>query len=300
MIPEFPKFKKIELSDKDEVEKITCKYTLSSDFNFSNIYSWNLKGEMGLSILNNNLVVKFTDYVNEQPFLSFLGDNMVNETAKELTEFSEKNYKNATLKLILEMVANLLDKSKFDITSDRDSYEYVYSVPHLASMNTWPQNSLSKGIRRFIKKYPDYVIKQYTIEEISKNEYLEMFEKWAKNKNIENYFELNEYKAFEKLLQIKNKNIKTISIYLKNTLMGFTIFEILTNGYAISHFAKADTTHYSSIYEILNWEEAKILKDQGIKYYNWEQDLGVQGMRDSKLKYKPDSFLKKFFVKRRK
>ena len=81
---EFPKFKSIELSDKQEVEKITFRFPPYSDFNFSNLLAWDLKREMGFSILNNNLVVKFTDYVNGQPFLSFLGDNMVNETAREL------------------------------------------------------------------------------------------------------------------------------------------------------------------------------------------------------------------------
>ena len=91
MIPKFPNFKKLELTDKKEVEKITFKFPPYSDFNFTNMWSWNLKNEMGLSILNDNLVVKFIDYVNGQPFLSFLGDNLVNETVRELIIFSENS-----------------------------------------------------------------------------------------------------------------------------------------------------------------------------------------------------------------
>lgn len=298
MIPDFPKFKKIELSDAEDVKKITQKYPPYSDFNFSNIWSWDLKGEMGVSILNNNLVVQFTDYVNGQPFLSFLGDNMVNETAKELVIFSQNNFKTEILKLIPEMIAESLDKSEFDISSDRDSYDYVYSVEDLANLDSWPQNSLSKKIRQFLKKYPQYVVKHNSIKEIVTDEYLEMFKRWAKNKKIENHFEFNEYKAFERMLQIKDENIKIISLYLGETLIGFTLFEITQDGHALSHFAKADTALCSSVYSTLNWEEAKIFKKLGIKHYNWQQDLGVQGMRDSKIKYKPIYFMKKFLVRK--
>lgn len=296
MIPIFPNFKKLELTDKEDVEKFTSKFPPYSDFNFTSLWVWDLKEKMGFSILNDNLVVKFTDYLNGQFSLSFLGNNMVNETARELIMFSEKNYKTGILKLVPEIIISFLDKSEFDAVSDTDSKDYIYSIDHLASMDTWSQNTLSKGIRRFIKKYPDYVVKQCSIQEISKDEYLEMFKRWAKNKNTKNHFELNEYKAFKRLFQINNKNIKVISLYLKDILIGFTLFEIFANNYAISHFAKADTAYHLSVYSVLNWEEAKILKKLGVKYYNWEQDLGIQGLKKSKMSYHPVNFLKKYRV----
>ena len=67
--------------------------------------------------------------------------------------------------------------------------------------------------------------------------------------------------------------------------------------YALSHFAKGDTSHHSAVYNILNWQEARILYSSGIRYYNWEQDLGIEGLRQSKLKYRPAFFLHKYRVK---
>jgi uncharacterized protein len=298
MIPEFPKFKRIELSDKKDVEKFTSKFPPYADFSFSNIWIWNLKENMGLSILNDNLVVKFTDYLDGQLFFSFLGENMVNETARELIIFSKKRYKTNILRLVPEIATNFLDKSEFDVIPDANSHDYVYSVSHLANMNAWTKNSLSKGIRRFIKKNPDYIVKQHSIQEVSEDEYLRMFKSWSDNKNIKDHFELNEYKALKRMFQIKDKNIKIISLYLDDVLIGFTVFEIFSDDYAVSHFAKADISQHSSVYAVLNWEEAKILKKRGIKYYNWEQDLGIEGLKKSKMKYKPTLFLNKFFVKK--
>jgi hypothetical protein len=299
MIPTFPNFKGLELTDKKDVEKFTSEFPLYSDFNFVNMWIWNMSDKMAISQLNKNLVVVFCDYVSGKHFISFIGKNKIPETALELINFSEKNYKNSSLKLIPEKVASALIKLGFKVIPDRNSHDYIYSISHLASMNVWPQNSVGKRIRQFIKKYPDYVIKQNSIQEISKDEYLKMFKKWTENKNITNCFDLNEYKAFKKLFEINDKNIKIISLYLKDILIGFTVSEILVDSYIISHFAKADTAYHSSIYDVLNWEEAKTFKNQGIKYCNWEQDLGIQGLRYSKLKYKPSFLLKKFTVSQR-
>ncbi len=296
MIPEFPQFKLLELSDKKDVEKITQKYPPYSDFNFVSMWIWNVFEDMKISLLNENLVVIFNDYLSSKPFISFIGKNKISETASELINFSQKNYKTSSLKLISEEAAKELIKFGFKAVSDRDSHDYVYSTSSLASMDSWTQSTISKGIRRFIKRYPDYVVKQDSIQEESKDKYLKMFGRWSDNKNITNHFELNEYKAFERLFQIKDKNIKFISLYVKDVLVGFTVYETLPDDYAISHFAKADSAYHSSVYDILNWEEAKILKKFGRKYYNWEQDLGIQGLRHSKLKYKPSFLLKQFII----
>ena len=43
MIQEFPKFKSIELSDREDVEKIAHKYLPYLDFNFVSMWSYNIK-----------------------------------------------------------------------------------------------------------------------------------------------------------------------------------------------------------------------------------------------------------------
>lgn len=298
MIPTFPEFKKLELADKKDVEKFTAKFTPYADFNFSNMWAWDLKGEMKFSILNDNLVVKFTDYLTGEPFYSFLGKNMVNETARALIMLSEKDCKTDILKLIPEVVIDSLDKSEFDIIPDKDSFEYVYSVQRMAKMNAWPKSTISKNIRRFIEEDLNFVVKHNLINEISKDEYLKMFQKWSENKNIKNYKELNEYRAFERFFKLKNDNIRIISLYKNDFLIGFDVYEMCSFGYALSHFSKIDTSQYHALSTILNWEEAKFLDMEKIQYINWQQDLGILGLRKSKMKYKPDLFLNKFFIKK--
>ncbi len=296
MIPEFPNFKGLELSDKEAIEKITSKFPPYSDFNFTSMWIWNTYQKMMISELNGNLVVLFYDYISGEKFFSFIGKNKLSETANVLLDFSKKNYKINYLKLIPEEIADMLSKSELKIISDRDSYDYIYSASHLSDMNNWSKNSSSKKIKQFMELYPDYKVKQSSINEILKKEYLEMFKRWANNKKIDNHPELNEYKAFERLLEIKDENIQIVSLYIQGLLAGFAVHEVLSGDYAISHFAKADINMNSSANDMLNWEEAKILNKQGIKYFNWEQDLGIPGLRYSKEKYKPSSFLNKYII----
>ncbi len=297
IIPEFPNLKDIELSDKVHIKAFTSEFLPYSDFNFTAMWSWswNTNHKMMISQLNKNLVVLFNDYVSGEYFLSFIGKNKISDTALRLITYSREHYKVDSLKLIPEEIAEVLSKSEFKVVPDRDSYDYVYSVLDLANIDTWSRSSLSKGIKQFIKKYPNYVIKQNTAQEIQKNEYLEMFEIWAKNKNIKDHFELNEYKAFKKSLQ-SDDNIKITSLYIDNNLVGFNTHEIISNNYANSGFSKANIKYHKSIYAVLNWEEAKILKKQGVKYYNWEQDVGIENLRKSKMSYHPISFLRKYKV----
>lgn len=296
MIPEFPKFKKLELSDKKEIEKITAKFPPYSDFNFVSMWSWDIKEEMRTSVLNGNLVVRFTDYLTGEPFFSFMGNNKVEETVKELISFSEKNYKKNSLRLIPEEITNNLVGSNFNLIPDQDAYDYVYSVSHLSNMHKWPKHSSSRNIRSFSKLYPNYVVKHHSIKDAQQNEYMKMFKKWAENKGIEDCLKLNEYKALERIFRVKQDNINIVSLYVDSILVGFTIYEILSSEYAISHFAKADIGYHRAMNDVLNWEEAKILNSRDVKYFNWEQDLGILGLRESKEKYKPFFFLKKFIV----
>lgn len=296
MIPEFPNFKKLELSDKKDVERFTSQFPPYSDFNFFSMWGWDIHHKMMISQLNDNLVVLFNDYISGDNFLSFVGDKKIIETTSRLISFSEEKYHKNFLKLIPEEILLSYKGSPFITKADRDSYDYIYLVEHLANMNKWTQNTCGKRIRKFLVTQLDYDVKHSSVKEISSNEYEVMFHKWAESKNIDNDFDSNEYKAFKRFLEIPNNNLRIVSIYINKIMAGFTLYEVISDNYAISHFAKADKKHHSSIYDLLNWEEAKYLHSKGVKYFNWEQDLGIPGLRYSKTKYKPAFFFKKLSV----
>ena len=170
MLSQFPKFKPLDIDDREEIRRITQRHPPYSDFDFVSLWSWNVHNKMLVSKLHDNLVVLFSDYVSEKHFLSFIGENRIVETVSELIDFSKKHYHTDFLRLVPEELTTVLPGDIFKIETDRDSYDYIYSVSHLANMNNWSKNSSGKRIRKFIRSNPTYVVKQLPMKDVPKEE----------------------------------------------------------------------------------------------------------------------------------
>ncbi len=87
MINKFPEFKKLELSDKVELEKITRQYLPYSDYHFTQMWIWDNHEPSMLSKLDGNIVIRHSDALTGESFYSFLGSNCLNSTIKTIFDF---------------------------------------------------------------------------------------------------------------------------------------------------------------------------------------------------------------------
>ena len=299
MLPHFPEFKNIEWTDRHIVEQFTKNFPPYSDYNFVSLWSWDTRDKMKLSVLHGNLVLLFYDYMTEKPFLSFIGANMVSCTAQTLMEYSLIHFQEPCLKLIPEAVAALLCNEQFVLVPDEDSHDYILSVPYLCSIKNLSGDSdlAARGLRKYLKKYPHHKILTFSGGDIPADDCIELFKNWAKVKCLD-HCELNEYSAFVRFItKAENDNI-ILGVYDDGVMIGFAAYEIVSSEYAIGHFLKADSS-YKGIYEALNHFVGCQLAAKDILYWNFEQDLGIPQLRQSKKKYKPVFYLKKFIVQKR-
>jgi hypothetical protein len=296
MIPEFPQFKKLELSDKNDVEKFTSKFPPYSDFNFVSMWSWDIKDGMLLSVLNNNLVVRFSDYLTGEFFYSFLGNNQVNETVKKLLELSKKEGLEMKLKLVPEDSLKGLDLNKFKTEEDRDNFDYIYDVSLISEYTGAKFSDKRSNVSSYLRKFLNIRTEILDLKNPSiQKGVIKLDEKWLKQKkekNIDYDFNSSEIVAIEKFFQSEMLNIISIGIFDYKRLIGYSFFEILPNKYCICHFAKADNL-FKDTYDYLIKEGTEILKSRGCIFLNYEQDLGLRGLRKSKMSFRPVNFLKK-------
>ena len=152
--PLFPIFKKLELSDRHWMETFIAKHPPYSDFNFVSLWSWNIKNEAEVSVLNDNIVLKFHDYITEEPFYTILGEYKICKSINEILSHAHKTGVNTILKLVPEVVIQNLDKNHhtFTVTEDINNFDYVFS--------TQEHSYLTGG------KYMD---KRYLIKKLSEN-----------------------------------------------------------------------------------------------------------------------------------
>lgn len=297
MIPLFPNFKPLELGDRVAIEAASHGLPPYSDFNFTNLYAWDTQGTMRLSRLHGNIVIQFLDYLSETPFFTFLGHQRVADTAHALLALATSRFKTAALRFVPEEVAQTLTTHGFTVTPDHAASDFVYSVDHLASMHQWQgKGKRSRNrIRQFIERHPHYEIRHQPLAHIHALRYQALHITWAHHKGITTPTTTNEYRAFDRFLQLPSST-EVVSLFVADQLVGFSSFELVHKNTALIHFSKTDNTFHPGICDVLYWEEAKILKTKDIQHYNWEQDLGIPGLHQFKMKFEPCHFLKKFTV----
>jgi len=298
MLPEFPKMKSIELSDREDVEKITKKYPPYSDFNFVSMWSWDIKGEMRISQLNGNLVVRFTDYLTGEPFYSFLGDNEVNNTILKLLTMSIEEEIKPKLSLISGNIAGIIARDKFRIEEDPDNFDYIFDLEEVSDYKGLKFASQRNKVNKFLRNFPNVkIIRLNLIDPDIKRQILYLDEFWLKNKIKKdmNFRFKNELLATNRFLDGNFKDSIGIGIYNEEKLIAYSVSNIIDNeNFAVSHFTKADIS-FEGIYDYLMKENAKFLLEYKCKFLNFEQDLGLPGLRNSKRSFM-SRFLRKFTI----
>ncbi len=300
MIPTFPEFKKIEVNDRKAVESYTCQYPPYSDFNFTSLWAWDTSDERMVSELNGNLVARLTDYTTSEQFLSFLGSNKIEETIISLLGYAEKHELLKSLELIPEVSIPDSNNKEFLVMEDRNNFDYILDIPSLSRLEGGSFKDLRRNVRKFSELYS-----QYHVEVKDKNEsglkdhILNLLDLWGADKIAKGKeFEVHKERiALSRLLNSLKNDHKFIITTISNesNTIAFSIEEILTDDYCIGHFWKADTQK-TGIYDFLLYSIAKYLNSRGLTLWNFEQDLGIENLRKSKMKYRPVSFLKKFTV----
>lgn len=300
MLPDFPAFKKISLEDKRNFKPFTDKFKPYCDVNFNCFWTWDTQNKRQVSVLNNNLVLYFTDYETHEPFLSFLGINKANETAETLIEYSRANGIDDTLDLVGEEVVEKLDKEKFLIENSGGAEDYVVET---AIINALDDKSF-KSKRNLVEKFLEFGRIEFESAPLyskraMRQDLLRLFDLWVGNKMSakKNTFLPQERISIEKMLntEVEDNDLIISIVRVNGTVVGFSLDEIIDKNYAMAHFVKADVS-YKGVFEYMNQNIAKELLKRGVIHWNWGEDMGVAGLKANKLSYKPDHLLKKYKV----
>jgi len=68
--------------------------------------------------------------------------------------------------------------------------------------------------------------------------------------------------------------------------VAFSIYEAISSTTVAVHFERA-LRSYKGLFQVVNWETAKVVAAQGFEFINREEDLGDEGLRDAKMSYHP-------------
>jgi len=281
------------LEDKKEIVDITRKFEPYSDFNFVSMWTWDVDQATKLSILNGNLVAEFRDYIDGSIFWSFFGENKVPETAELLLK------KTGTLKLIPEAaVLKLGSKTNLTAAEDPDNFDYILDIQKLCTMSGNKLGPKRNFVNRFNRMYGG----RTSVEVLNlKNPdhqkgILDNFQVWEKGRNKNRAETERELMAVKRALESAGSfDLQAVGVFDGDKMIGFSINEIVQDNFAMIHYEKADIA-FTGVFEYLKQQTAITLESLGCKYINYEQDLGLEGLKRVKSSYQPVKYLKKYTI----
>lgn len=300
MIPQFPQFKTLSLEDRQEVEARTHSFPSYSDFNFTSLWCWDINHKREISLLNDNLVVKFTDYETDEFFLSYLGTKDTEQTALTLLAYSESIGLPASLRLVPEISVHDIVHNELAIRTDSENFDYIYLTSRMATLHGNQYKSKRRAAESFAKTRPNHTFEMLPLSEPATQEAVRTIAaSWRNHKNVsaDDQSILHEVEAIENVFLLAREKDDLLAglVRVDGIASAFTIEEIINGAVSIGHFWKTSEQSMGE-YEYLASETASYLADQGVTYWNWEQDLGIENLRASKSSYRPSDFLKKYTI----
>lgn len=299
-IPEFPHFKHLDLGDQNEIERFARHFPPYSDFNFVSLYVHDIADDCHVSRLNDNLIVRFRDDITQEPFYSFLGCTQVTDTATRLLSLADEEGLPSQLRLIPEACINGDPDSirqTFDISEDPDSADYIIEVASMVSLATGGWRSKRKAANKFKRNNPHHSIAQINLEDADiQASITRLFHAWREKRGKTAEVALNELEAISRLLRhCRHFRLFSLGAFVDGQLEGFTVNEVVHDGHYMGHFGKTNPDR-RGLAVVLESETAKYMQALGCTYMNYQQDMGLDGLKRHKASWHPIAHLRKYII----
>lgn len=160
--------------------------------------------------------------------------------------------------------------------------DYIYSKEKLSSYSGKKLHNKKNLLNQFLRKY-DAEVLSITSDHIPAA--IDILDTWQEQ--LGQPPENTDYHACREGLEMFDRlHLCGVIYYIEGSPAGFLMGEGITTDTFAIHFAKG-LTSYKGIYQYMYNHCAKALPDP-FQYFNFEQDLGIQALRDAKKSYIPD------------
>jgi hypothetical protein len=295
----FPRFKELVSSDRQSIERLTAAFPPYSDYTFASLLSWNTGSAVEWSVLRDNLAVRFNGYVPDQlPFYSLLGTTEVDAAVAELLALGAGADGDSALRLVPAVVVEQInDRGRYRIEEDPDHHDYVFRTSDLVDCAGAGFAAKRKRVNRFLRSHgrATHVATLDLADHQTGRDMVAVFAAWEQSRSLEREHTGDELDAIQRLLRsAPDLDLIGVGVFVEGGLKAFSILEV-SGDFGVAHFEKADVS-YVGIFPFLKQQVATKLRELGCEFVNYEQDLGLPGLRREKRSWRPALYLKKYVV----
>lgn len=293
MIPQYPKFKKLELKDLGLIaERLKKAQVEICELSLTNMFIWKDFDRTQLTEINGNLCILLDSYIEPCFFLEPIGDHKIAETIKVCLSHC------CRLSRVSEQFAAKLSHDKYHFKCQRSQFDYIYLRQALAEFRGKKYDGKRNHIKRFKRHFPDY---QYVkLEAQHKKQAQALFEDWFAVRSDSRHFSKLAYSSQKRAVEqafsyFDELGLEGGAIFAEGSMQGFILGSKLNPEMISLHFLYGNPK-VQGVSQLL-LQESCSQTFSAYKYVNQEQDLGIPGLRKAKLSYQPHKLVKKFEIK---
>lgn len=286
-------FEKIEKHQINEY-KTYYDYTsaISCDVSVLNAYLWRNEFNIKFAIFDDTLIkAYFKSDGSIWGYCMPTGKNVKGALAAIFDDAEERGGKPSIVMLTNEQRAVLeeLYPNTFDYVRSPENQDYIYFSEDLATLAGKKYHAKRNHIAKFFKTYPESHFE--TLDSLNVDDAMDVVIQWCKENNINPDLH-EEVDVIKEALNLREEyNMQGAVLYVEQKPVAMTLGSEISSLAFDINFEKA-LREYDGVYAVINNSFAKTLTRY--KYINREEDMGIEGLRKSKLSYKPCIVLYRF------
>lgn len=297
--PKFPDFRKFSVHDKEEyLQYYTQLDAPYSDLSIDDVCIWlDYRHDLEVSELHGNAVLRFTNiFDNDTYSYSLVGISNLQQAIRDLRQVT------STLSYIPKYTADIINEFQdpnISMLEDIGNNDYVYSVDRLVALQGKPYKNLRKRLNLFKRTYPTVQIRKFNLDDTSTiNTILSNVKAWSQQENAShNDLEGREINAIARHLELADYlPVQAYGLFIDDQVVAINIFHHPPHkDWLIFNHTKYNY-NYRDISRYAFYSLFLIAQSQGIKWVNSEQDLGIEGLRQLKMYFRPVDHLRRYTV----
>ncbi len=296
-IPIFPRFKPLELADRDLLGKILWDYQPeTSELTFTNLFMWQAHYGYAWCLHQDRLLVISRNGAGMSWALPPVGPPPRREICLELLTWLRYEQGQSTPRIERadqRLVAELTGEATLVVEAARDHFDYFYRSGELIQLAGAPYHAKRNHINSFEREF------SYRYEPLGPQHLsacLDMAERWCQFRRCdEDQNLIGEHDAIVRALRhFATLEVQGGVILVHDQVEAFTFGELLNRATAVIHIEKANP-EMRGLYALINQQFCQHAWAQ-VPFINREQDLGEPGLRVAKMSYHPQRLVEKYRI----
>ena len=286
-IPRFPNFEPISLEMRDELHpRLSNLEEGISEYTFAGLYLFRREYRYELAWLPEGTLVISGEKKGKQFFMLPCGPPQDKGILKQLLE--SHDYIKGLAEPHADAYRVELESMGYAVIEDRDNFDYLYLRSDLAALQGKKYHKKRNLVNSFVNNY-DFEERFLGPDNLDDAFYI--LDKWREEREDE-----GDYPAAREELELYEElGLKGYLVYVDEKPAAYTLGEPLARGRSFAVHYEKGINDYKGIYQFINRAFAAVLP-RHYQYINREQDLGDPGLRQAKMTYRPQGFVKKYQV----